>query len=126
MNNDLIILLVEDSGFQREFMADSLKEMGFEKVVEAEDGNEAFKYLQRRKVDLVISDWEMPNLDGVKLFEKLKSNPIYNSIPFILLTTKDEKEKIISAAKAGITHYLLKPLDKKIFKQKLETIFGKT
>ena len=68
MNSDLIILLVEDSDFQREFMSESLKEMGFERVVEAQDGIEAFKYLQKRKVDLVISDWEMPNLDGVKLF----------------------------------------------------------
>ncbi|MBT3366391.1 MAG: response regulator [Nitrospina sp.] len=125
MNSDLIVLLVEDSDFQREFMVETLKEMGFKKVVEAQDGIEAFKYLQKRKVDLVVSDWEMPNLDGVKLFEKLKSNSIYESIPFILLTTKDEKEKIISAAKTGISHYLLKPLDKKTLKRKLETIFGK-
>jgi two-component system, chemotaxis family, chemotaxis protein CheY len=124
MNLELIILLVEDSDFQREYMMDSLKQMGFKKVVEAPDGIEAFKYLQRRKVDLVISDWEMPNMDGVELFEKLKSNPICGDIPFILLTTKDEKAKIISAAKAGITHYLLKPLDKKILNRKLETIFG--
>jgi two-component system, chemotaxis family, chemotaxis protein CheY len=107
-------LRLSSSGFQRKFMVKSLKEMGFNKVKEAQDGIEAFNYLQKRKVDLVISDWEIPNMDGVELFGKLKSNPIYDSIPFIPLTTKDEKEKIILAAKAGITHYLLKPLDKKI------------
>jgi two-component system, chemotaxis family, chemotaxis protein CheY len=125
MNQGLIILLVEDSGFQREFMVDSLKQMGFDRIVEAVDGVEAFKYLQRRKVDLVISDWEMPNMDGVELFEKLKSDPIYADIPFILLTTKDEKVKIISAGQKGITNYLLKPLDKKLLKGKLDTIFNK-
>jgi two-component system chemotaxis response regulator CheY len=65
INPELIILLVEDSGFQREYASAQLQEIGFDRVVEAQDGVEALKYIQKRKVDLVISDWEMPNMDGV-------------------------------------------------------------
>jgi CheY-like chemotaxis protein len=115
MNLKSTILLVEDSGFQREFATQCLKEIGFQRIIEAKDGIEAFKYLQRIKASLVISDWEMPNLDGLGLFEKLKNDLIYESILSILLTTKDEKENIISARKAGVNHYLLKPLEKKYY-----------
>ena len=126
MKKDMVILLAEDSDFQREAAKSVLNELGFDRIIEASNGMEAFKYIQKRKVDLIISDWDMPEVDGLELFEKMKSNTLIADIPFILLTITDDKEKIIQAAKKGINHYIIKPILPKVLKKKMETIFENT
>ena len=122
----MVILLAEDSDFQREAAKSVLNGLGFDRVIEASNGMEAFKYIQKRKVDLIISDWEMPEVDGLELFEKMKSSSLIVDIPFILLTITDDKEKIIQAVKKGINHYIIKPILPKVLKKKIETIFENT
>ena len=104
-----IILLVEDSDLQREVAKSHLEDLGFDRVVEAKDGREAYRYLQKRKVDLIISDWEMPEMDGLELLSRIRQNAILENIPFIILTVFDDKEKIVAAVKEGNGYFLQYP-----------------
>ena len=119
-----IILLVEDSDLQREVAKSHLEDLGFDRVVEAKDGRDAYRYVQKRKVDLIISDWEMPEMDGLELLGRIRQNDILGNIPFIILTVFDDKEKIIAAVKAGITDYIVKPVERNVLEKKIKNIFG--
>ncbi len=118
------ILLVEDSEMQRETARSILEDLGYKRVIEAKDGQEALQALQKEKFDLILSDLEMPKMDGQELLQKIRSNPDYKDIPFIMLTIYDEKEKIVRAAGAGVSDYIIKPIERNTLKTRLKKIFG--
>lgn len=103
------ILVVDDQSYLRQLIRTTLSASGFENLLEAKNGAIALKKLEQNKVDLVISDWEMPELDGLKLFEGMQSNPRLKDTPFILLTKHSSTEKVKEAIKLGITNYVVKP-----------------
>lgn len=117
------VLLVEDSELQREIAAEILKDLGFGVVVEAKDGEDALQKLHSGKIDLILSDWQMPVMDGLELLKQVKATPKYKDIPFIILTVVDEKNQIIQAVKEGITDYIIKPVERQTLKVKLKKIF---
>ena len=103
------IMIVDDQVTLRSLIKASLSSHGFENLMEASDGEKASKLLASKKVDLVISDWEMPNMDGLTLFNTLQNQESQKDIPFILLTKHDSKEKVTKAIKSGIKNYIVKP-----------------
>ncbi len=116
------ILLVEDSDLQREVAKGLLEEIGFGRVIEAKDGVEALQVLQKRTIDLILSDWEMPEMDGLELLKKVRSTKEYEHIPFIILTANDQKDYILQAVRAGVTDYIIKPMERDILKTKLNKL----
>lgn len=110
VNFEMVVLLVEDSRFVRRSAVKSLQKLGFQTVLEAEDGDEAIKKLQSTdKVDLIVSDWHMPNKDGYELLVWVRANEAYKHIPFIMATARGEKKQIAKATDAGVTDFITKP-----------------
>lgn len=103
------ILIVDDTMSIRHLIRTSLRAHGFNNIVEAGDGLSAFKVLQRGEVELVISDWEMPKMDGIELFENILNDSKCKNTPFILLTKHGGKEKVTEAISKGIKNYIVKP-----------------
>ncbi len=116
------ILLVEDSAIQREAAHCLLEDLGYSKVFAVENGVEALQTLQNRTIDLIISDWEMPEMDGLELLKKIRTTPDYSHIPFIILTARDQRNKIALAVGWKVTDYIIKPVERSILKEKLKKI----
>ncbi len=117
------ILIVEDSISMRHTIKSSLRAQGFEKLIEANDGQIALTTMQKGKVDIVISDWSMPNMSGLELFNALKADENLKSIPFIILTGNDQKEHVTEALRSGVKHYMVKPFNpKKLFEKVVELL----
>jgi len=104
------ILLVDDSVSMREMVGFTLKGAGYT-VSQAEDGVEALKFAQKNNVDLVITDINMPNMDGITLIKELRALPAYKFIPILTLTTENSAEKKQLGKVAGATGWIVKPFD---------------
>jgi len=102
------ILVVDDSATVRKFVSVSLSMQGF-RVVTAEDGMDALEKLPREHVDLIITDLNMPNMDGMEFARTLRGNPVYQDLPIIILTSLQEKALKSESEKLGINSYLNKP-----------------
>ncbi len=121
----LIILVVDDSKSIRYHLNEILqKHFPVEKVVQAGDGVEAWEILQNEKFDLVLSDWNMPNMNGDELLYKVRGNEATKGVPFILLTTRNDKDSVITAIQAGTTDYLVKPFDETEAVQRIRKVLG--
>ena len=101
MNFSKKILLVEDSPFQRTICVSQLKQVGFENIEVADDGNVGYSMLEEGDFDLVLCDWEMPELNGIQLLKKVKKNAALQHIPFLMLTSIDDHERLQEAIEAG-------------------------
>ena len=123
MNLELKIMVVDDDPISMEFARCSLEDLGFKKVYQAVDGSEALTKLVWGEIDLVISDWNMPRIDGLELFKRMRKIPSHKNIPFMLMTSSSEKEKVMEVLKAGITHFIVKPFELETLKTKIESIF---
>lgn len=108
------ILIVDDQGYLRQLIRTSLGSQGFTNLMEASDGMNASRMLEKNKVDLVICDWEMPNMDGMELFADLQKKTGLKDTPFILLTKHGDKGKVTRAIGAGIKNYIVKPFTPEI------------
>lgn len=104
------ILIVEDSDLQREISIAQLQQIGFEKITGAANGNEAIEYLENNPVDFILSDWDMPEMNGLELLKKVKENPSLKNIPFLILTAHNDPEKNQEALNLGALDYIVKPL----------------
>jgi len=102
------ILTVDDSKTMRDMVSFTLKGAGFE-VVEAEDGVKALSLLERTNVDLVITDINMPNMDGITLVKNLRARPANRSTPILILTTEGGEDKKTAGRAAGATGWIVKP-----------------
>jgi two-component system, chemotaxis family, chemotaxis protein CheY len=116
------ILLVEDSPFQRTICVSQLKQAGFENIEVAGDGNVAYSKLEADEIDLVLCDWEMPELNGIQLLKKVKKNPTLKNIPFVMLTSIQDEVRLKEAIDEGALDYIVKPASPDLFKEKLEKI----
>ncbi len=104
------ILLAEDSRFVRRSVVKNLKELGFVNVIEAEDGNDAIARLEAaEQVDVIVSDWVMPNKDGLELLLWVRASEKYGDTPFIMATARSEKKQVTKATDAGVTDFITKP-----------------
>ncbi|MBI5575306.1 MAG: chemotaxis response regulator CheY [Deltaproteobacteria bacterium] len=119
------ILIVDDFLTMRRIVKNLLKQLGYENIVEAEDGEQAYAKLKGGGFGFVVSDWNMPNLDGLGLIKKVRSDPELMGMPFLMVTAEAEKLKVIEAIKAGVSSYVVKPFTAEILREKIEKIFDK-
>ncbi|MCL2102592.1 MAG: chemotaxis response regulator CheY [Syntrophorhabdaceae bacterium] len=118
------ILIVDDFATMRRIVKNLLKQLGYENITEAEDGEQAYAKLKGGGFKFVVSDWNMPNLDGLGLVQKVRSDPELKTMPFLMVTAEAEKEKVIEAIKAGVSNYIVKPFTAETLKEKMDKIFG--
>jgi two-component system chemotaxis response regulator CheY len=105
----LVVMVVDDYAAMRSYICDILKNMQFEKVVEAENGAEALKLLECTKVDLIVADWNMPVMNGLEFLKKVRADERYNAVPFLMVTAYAEKDAIFAALDAKVSDYIIKP-----------------
>jgi two-component system chemotaxis response regulator CheY len=108
----------------RRIVKNSLKSVGYDNVVEAENGEGALARLQAEKVDLVVTDWNMPVMNGLELVAAIRNSPALKEIPILMVTTVAEKEEILKAMQAGVNNYVVKPFDAATLKKKIDQILG--
>jgi two-component system chemotaxis response regulator CheY len=118
-------LVVDDFSTMRRIVRNLLKELGFTNVDEAEDGVVALAKLQAGGFDFVVSDWNMPNMDGLTLLQTVRSDPTLKDLPFLMITAEAKKENIIAAAQAGASGYIVKPFTAATLNEKMTKIFEK-
>lgn len=124
MNKNITILVVEDILSARETVLHLLRALGFSSFVEAENGASALECLKKNKIDLIISDWNMPQMNGLTFLKKLRTLEEHDTLPFIFLTSKSEVEDIALASDFGVSGYLVKPITIRTLDECLKKIFS--
>lgn len=119
------ILVVDDFSTMRRIVRNLLKELGFTNVDEAEDGAIALQKLNSGGFEFVVTDWNMPNMDGLTLLQTIRSTPSLKHLPVLMITAEAKKENIIAAAQAGASGYIVKPFTSATLSEKLNKIFEK-
>jgi two-component system, sensor histidine kinase and response regulator len=125
MENDKKILVVEDSDVQRTVCVEQLQIIGLTNIFEAENGVEALEVLKNNTVDLILSDWDMPKMDGLELLKTLKKDSELQNTPFIFLTVHDDEDKNREAMVYGAVDYIVKPSTPGDLKESIEIIFNR-
>ncbi len=118
------ILIVDDFSTMRRIIKNILKQLGFENVEEAENGADAYEMLDAEKFDFIITDWNMPVMDGLGLLKKVRTDPALKHLPVLMVTAEAEKDKVVTAIQAGINNYIVKPFTPEVLKEKMDKIFG--
>lgn len=118
-------LVVDDFSTMRRIVRNLLKELGYSNVDEAEDGSMALSKLRSEAFDFVISDWNMPVMDGLTMLQNIRSDPALAKLPVLMVTAEAKKENIIAAAQAGANGYVVKPFTAATLDEKLAKIFEK-
>lgn len=124
-DKNLRFLVVDDFSTMRRIVRNLLKDLGFNNVEEAEDGQDALEKLRESTFNFVISDWNMPNVDGLQLLTEIRKDPVLAALPVLMVTAEAKKENIIAAAQAGANGYVVKPFTAAILEEKLNKIFEK-
>lgn len=119
---DYTVCVVEDERVSRTMIVELLKKMGINKIVASTNGQNALEKLKLQKVDLIISDWHMPVMDGLEFYKAVKKDEAYVDTPFLMVTVEDSKEKVVEALKIGIRDYIVKPVSKNSFESKVKTL----
>jgi two-component system chemotaxis response regulator CheY len=118
-------LVVDDFSTMRRIVRNLLKELGYTNVDEAEDGAMGLSKLRSSQFDFVISDWNMPNMDGLTMLQQIRADPALSKLPVLMVTAEAKKENIIAAAQAGANGYVVKPFTAATLDEKLGKIFEK-
>lgn len=122
---DLNFLVVDDFSTMRRIVRNLLKELGYNKIEEAEDGVDALEKIRAGRIDFVVADWNMPNMDGLELLKTIRADDALKHIPVMMVTAEAKKENIIAAAQAGASGYVVKPFTAAILEEKLNKVFEK-
>ncbi len=116
------ILLVDDSNTMRRIQRNTLTSLGFTEVDEAEDGAEAVKKIPGGGYNLVLMDWNMPNMTGIEALKAIRADPATATLPVIMVTSESEKTRILEAIQAGATNYIVKPFTPDVLREKLAAL----
>ncbi|MBW8813130.1 MAG: response regulator [Caulobacterales bacterium] len=123
-SSSLTCLVVDDQQTMRSLVRSGLQQLGFRTIYEAPDGEEGLRHMLARPIHLVISDYNMPKLDGLGLLRAIRSHPPIQKTAFIMLTGRADKELVQRAVQFGVNNYLVKPFTVGTLKEKIEAIFG--
>ena len=115
------IITVDDSSTMRRIIKNTLQKLGFETILEAGNGVEALEVMSKNKVDMVVTDWNMPEMDGLTFVKAVRAKDEYKDLPILMITTEAAKEDILTALRSGVNNYVVKPftpetLQEKVFK----------
>lgn len=119
------VLVVDDSSTMRRIIVNALKKLGYEDTFEACDGREALKCLETSRADLIVTDWNMPEMTGPQFVEALRALPAHAKVPVLMVTTQAAQEDVIIALRAGVNDYLIKPFTPDALKDRLQSLLAK-
>ena len=117
-------LVVDDSPTMRRIVINSLAVLGITGIVEAENGEDAWKKLKSAKIDFMITDWNMPEMNGLELVQYVRKDPELKDLPILMITTRGNKEDIVAALKAKVNNYVVKPFNPSTLKQKIDAVLA--
>ncbi len=117
------VLVVDDFSTMRRIIKNTLRQLGFENVVEADDGESAVRKLESERIDFIISDWNMPKMSGLELLKFVRSHEEFKDLPFLMVTAEAQKENVLEAVKAKVSNYIVKPFTADTLGEKIDKIF---
>ncbi len=117
------ILIVDDFSTMRRIIKNLLRDLGFNNTQEADDGSTALPMLQKGDFDFVVTDWNMPGMQGIDLLKAIRADDSLKHLPVLMVTAEAKREQIIAAAQAGVNGYVVKPFTAATLKEKLDKIF---
>jgi two-component system, chemotaxis family, chemotaxis protein CheY len=115
-------MVVDDFSTMRRILRKILKDLQFKEIIEAENGAEALKLLKSTKVDLIVSDWNMPIMTGLELLKRVRADDQYKALPFLMVTAEAQKDNIVEAVKAKVSNYVIKPFSPAMLAEKIAKI----
>ena len=115
-------LVVDDSSTMRRIVCNALRDLGYSDLVEAADGAEALDQLESARPDFVVTDWNMPNVNGLELTKTIRGHAEFGSLPILMITTRGMKEDVLAAMQARVNNYVVKPFTPQVLGEKIETI----
>jgi two-component system chemotaxis response regulator CheY len=121
----LKVLVVDDQFSVRQMTRIALEKIGVRVIHEADNGQEALFKALAQPLDLIISDFNMPEMDGIGLLRAVRGHQAIRKLPFILITGRGDRELVVKAAQAGVNNYLVKPFDENTLRQKMEAVLGR-
>lgn len=119
------LLVVDDSSTMRRIIKNTLQRLGHKDILEGGDGVEGWRVLDSNPdVDMLITDWNMPEMNGLELVKKVRADARFKDLPIIMVTTEGGKAEVITALKAGVNNYIVKPFTPQVLKEKLGAVMG--
>jgi two-component system chemotaxis response regulator CheY len=119
VEKNIKILVVDDFATMRKVVRNLLKQVGYEEIIEAEDGVMALKALKSQKIDFIISDWNMPNMTGYELLKAVRDDAELAKTPFLMVTAEALQDNVVAAVKAGVSDYIVKPFTAEVLNEKI-------
>jgi len=123
LNKNMKILIVDDFSTMRRIVKNLLRDLGFNNTQEADDGLTALPMLKKGEFDFVVTDWNMPGMQGIDLLKNIRADAELKHLPVLMITAEAKREQIIEAAQAGVNGYIVKPFTAATLKEKLDKIF---
>jgi len=121
----LKILVVDDSSTMRRIIKNTLARLGYKDILEGGDGVEGWSELDANPdIEMLITDWNMPEMNGLELVKKTRADARFSDLPIIMVTTEGGKSEVITALKAGVNNYIVKPFTPQVLKEKLAVVMG--
>ncbi len=117
------VLIVDDFSTMRRIIKNLLRDLGFTNTFEADDGNTALPMLKEGDFEFVVTDWNMPIMQGIDLLKEIRKDPKLKHLPVLMVTAEAKREQIIEAAQAGVNGYIVKPFTAGTLKEKLDKVF---
>ncbi len=117
------ILIVDDFSTMRRIVKNLLRDLGFNNTVEADDGMTALPILKNGGIDFLVTDWNMPGMQGIDLLKAVRADEKLADLPVLMVTAEQKRDQIIEAAQAGVNGYIVKPFTAATLSEKLEKIF---
>lgn len=125
MNKNMKILIVDDFSTMCRIVKNLLRDLGFNNTQEADDGLTALPMLKKGGFDFVVTDWNMPGMQGIDLLKNIRADAELKHLPVLMITAEAKREQIIEAAQAGVNGYIVKPFTAATLKEKLDKIFDR-
>ncbi len=123
MNKNMKILIVDDFSTMRRIIKNLLRDLGYTNMAEADDGITALPMLQNSNYDFLVTDWNMPGMQGIDLLKAVRNDPKLAGLPVLMVTAESKRDQIVEAAQAGVNGYIVKPFTAATLKEKIDKIF---
>ncbi len=122
MDLNMDVLIVDDFATMRRILKNILRQIGFTNIYEADNGKNALNILKKQKFDLILCDWNMPEMSGLELLNEIRSDNELKDTPFVMVTAEAQKNNIIEAVQAGVSNYVVKPFTAETINGKLKKV----
>jgi two-component system, chemotaxis family, chemotaxis protein CheY len=123
LDKNMKILIVDDFSTMRRIIKNLLRDLGYNNTAEADDGTTALPMLQTGQYDFLVTDWNMPGMQGIDLLKAVRSDSSISGIPVLMVTAESKREQIVEAAQAGVNGYIVKPFTAQTLKEKIDKIW---